>query len=285
MFYVFGICLTQGAIDYFNETNSWDDPSSSDLRRYFGSLERSALSLFEAMSGGVNWGDLYESLSLLAFQFQCVFLFFVLFALFGAANVVTGIFVVIANHWARYDSHTQIQAEVEQKVFYIRALQELFGELDVDNKGVLTLESMQDAVKDERLVNSFHALQLELMDVRTLFLLLDRDRKGYIDIEEFLLGCFRLKGEAKTLDVMKLQYQSEWIMHNMVKLLDGLNISAVAVRPSPASSNASEPGELPRVGTRRSLFRSLSMADRREQFQELVGQQSCPSGGFSFREA
>lgn len=283
MFYVFGICLTQGVVDYMNDSHSWDDPSMDSLFQYFGSLERSALSLFEAMSGGVNWGDLYDALMPLGLQFRCVFLFFVLFAIFGAANVVTGIFVEIANHWSRFDTHTQLQAEMEQKVFYIRALQDLFNDLDTDGSGTLTLESMQDAIQDDRLVNSFHALHLDLMDVRTLFLLLDRDRKGYIDIEEFLLGCFRLKGEAKTLDVMKLQYQCEWIMHNVVKLQDGMNISGVAVRPSSASSNASEPGELPKVGTRRSLFRSLSMADRREQFQELVGQQSCPSGGFSFR--
>ncbi|CAK0843021.1 unnamed protein product [Prorocentrum cordatum] len=90
MFYVFGLCLTQGVIDHLQKTNSWDDASSSDMLQYFGTLERCALSLFEAMSGGINWGELFDTLSPLAFPFQCVFLFFVLFAIFGAANVVTG---------------------------------------------------------------------------------------------------------------------------------------------------------------------------------------------------
>jgi len=225
MFYVFGLCLTQGVIDHLQKTNSWDDASSSDMLQYFGTLERCALSLFEAMSGGINWGELFDTLSPLAFPFQCVFLFFVLFAIFGAANVVTGIFVEIANNWAQNDSHAQIQAESEQKAFFIRALHELFCELDTAGHGSLTLEGMQEAIAtgDDRLVSSFHALELEIMDVRTLFLLLDRDRKGYVSTDEFLLGCFRLKGEARTLDIMKLQYQCEWIMHNMVSMMDTLN--------------------------------------------------------------
>ncbi|CAK0795227.1 unnamed protein product [Prorocentrum cordatum] len=279
MFYVFGICLTQGVVDYMNETHSWDDPSMDHMRHYFGSLEKSALSLFESMSGGVNWGDLYDSLIPLGLQFQSVFLFFVLFAIFGAANVVTGIFVEIANHWSRFDTHTQIQAEVEQKVFYIRALQDLFSELDTNGSGFLTLENMQDAIHDANIVNSFHALNLELMDVRTLFLLLDRDRKGYISIEEFLLGCFRLKGEAKTLDVIKLQYQSEWIMHNVVKVLDAVsdrtNVS-VALRSGAPSSDTSDSGEAPLPKPRKSLFRSLSRAERHEQWRELTSLEHIP---------
>jgi len=225
MFYVFGLILTQGAIEALKEQDSWDDESSAELRSYFGTLECTALSLFQAMSGGINWGELFEALAPLAVHCKCVFLFYVLFAIFGAANVVTGIFVEIANHWARNDKASQEQEATEKRITSIRRLRELFDELDPGGHGTVTFESMHEALLDAngRLVSSFHALDLEVTDVRTLFLLLDRDRKGFINVEEFLLGCFRLKGEAKTLDVMKLQYQCEWIMHNMVSMMDTLN--------------------------------------------------------------
>ncbi|CAK0882314.1 unnamed protein product [Prorocentrum cordatum] len=87
MFYVFGIILTQGVIDSLKEHDSWDDETSKELRSYFGTLESTALSLFQAMSGGINWGDLFAALSPLASHFKFVFLFFVLFAIFGASNV------------------------------------------------------------------------------------------------------------------------------------------------------------------------------------------------------
>jgi len=225
MFYMFGIILTQGVIDSLKEHDSWDDESSAELRSCFGTLEGTALSLFQAMSGGINWGELFAVLSPLALPFKCVFLFYVLFAIFGAANVVTGIFVEIANHWARNDKASQEHGATEKRLTSIKRLQELFNELDPGGDGTLTFESMHEALLDVNngLVSSFHALDLEVTDVRTLFLLLDRDRRGFINVEEFLLGCFRLKGEAKTLDVMKLQYQCEWIMHNMASMMNMLN--------------------------------------------------------------
>jgi len=222
MFYVFGIILTQGVIDSLKEHDSWDDEASAELRCYFGTLESAALSLFQAMSGGINWGVLYEALSPLAVHFRFVFLFFVLFAIFCAANVVTGVFVEIATHWARNDKASQEQAAAEERLSTITRLQSIFNDLDPGGHGTVTLERMHEALLDAggHLVSSFHALDLEVTDVRTLFLLLDRDRKGCVNVEEFLLGCFRLKGGAKTLDVIKLQYQCEWMMHNMVSILD-----------------------------------------------------------------
>jgi hypothetical protein len=221
-----------------------------------------------------------------------VFLFFVLFAIFGAANVVTGIFVEIANHWAQNDSHAQIQADSEQKAFVIRALHELFGELDAGGHGTLTLEGMQEAIAsgDERLVSSFHALELEIMDVRTLFLLLDRDRKGYVSTEEFLLGCFRLKGEARTLDIMKLQYQCEWIMHNVLSINDnvddiGANMSKVlssldasALQAELVESNESGPNATTAAtGPSPCFYRNLS-AHLTSQHWEEVLRQGRPQG-------
>jgi len=239
MFFVFGLCFTQGVTDHLRDNDLWDDSSSADLRRYFGTLYRCALSLFEAMSGGINWGVLFDALSPLDLHFRFVFLFFVLFAIFGAANVVTGIFVEIASQWASSDSSTLEQLASEKRVAVIKRLSDLFHDLDTARDGTLTLEGMQDAMCDSSkdLVSSFHALEVEVTDVRTLFLLLDRDRKGYINMTEFLLGCFRLTGEAKTLDLLKLQYQSEWMMHNIMKILDALNAAAEKSQldlPSPA---------------------------------------------------
>jgi len=216
MWFLFGMMMTQGTIDFLQEEGSWDHASTRELRDRFGTPSKSALSLFQAMAGGVDWGELYNVLDPLGFHFQFILLFFVLFAVFGAANVMTGIFVEIAKQWAHNDRDMQVQEELNKRVFYLRAMEELFSELDPDNTGILTLKDFQDLLmNDKRILHTFHALQLELMDVRTLFLLLDRDRKGFINVEEFLLGVLRLRGDAKQMDVMKLQYQTEWIMHNL----------------------------------------------------------------------
>ena len=217
MFYVFGICLTQGVVDHMQVRDAWEDSSSEDLLHYFGTLERSALSLFQAMSGGMDWDKLFQALSPLGFQYRLVLIAFVLFDIFGAANVVTGIFVEIANRWAHNDTWAQVQTAEASRRKTMQQLHELWMEQDVGGYGTLTLELMYDAFLDTNigLVSKFSGMGLELTDVRTLFLLLDRDQKGFINMQDFLLGCFRLKGRAKTLDLVKLQYQTEWIMHTL----------------------------------------------------------------------
>ncbi|CAK0843020.1 unnamed protein product [Prorocentrum cordatum] len=146
---------------------------------------------------------------------------------------------------------------------------------------------MQEAIAtgDDRLVSSFHALELEIMDVRTLFLLLDRDRKGYVSTDEFLLGCFRLKGEARTLDIMKLQYQCEWIMHNVLSMSDNLEnvrdilsqistgLDASALQAELAKKNESGPSfATVTADPSPCLYRSLSAQVTRQHWEEVLKQ-------------
>merc|ERR1712232_146910 len=41
-------------------------------------------------------------------------------------------------------------------------------------------------------------------DARSLFDLLDKDSSGEVDIDEFCEGCLRLKGEAKSFDIHRV---------------------------------------------------------------------------------
>merc|ERR1712217_455559 len=40
-------------------------------------------------------------------------------------------------------------------------------------------------------------------------MLLDRDKSGAITVDEFVEGCLRLKGEAKSFDIYCLMYESQ----------------------------------------------------------------------------
>lgn len=243
--------------------------------------------------GGSTEGVLYDTLSPLKLRYRFAFLFFVLFAIFGTANVVTGIFVEVASHWARKDSSSLEQVAAEKKVEVIKRLSDLFQDLDVSGDGKLTFEGMKHAMSDvsRGLVNSFHALDLEVTDVRTLFLLLDRDRKGYINLNEFLLGCFRLTGEAKTLDVMKLQYQCEWMMHNMLTIVDTLMLDRACARRTsedtpqtqiahhtPGGRHAPAPEVEPKLKSAVE-FHHMSAFAASQQLGKLVGRtRSAPAG-------
>merc|ERR1719491_2797175 len=101
--------------------------------------------------------------------------------------------------------------------------------MDADNSNEVTLEEINAALQDKRLLAYFNALELDFSDVQTLFVLLDRNQKGAINLGEFLRGCMRLRGEARTFDLAKLQYQSEWLMHNVSFLLEEMIVIAGSV--------------------------------------------------------
>jgi hypothetical protein len=217
MFYVFAILLTQGMIEYCDGIG-WTQCDGSELNRFFGSLPTATLTLFEAMSGGISWGEIVDALKPLSRAYTYLFLAYISFSLFAVVNIVTGIFVETAIGSGHQDRDAVIQENMAQKRAYVESINDVFHELDLDNNGQLGLQEMETAIEDVNMVSYFHALGLEIHDVRTLFVLLDRDQTGIIDIEEFLVGCLRLKGEAKSLDVAKMHYEIEWVVHNLESL-------------------------------------------------------------------
>lgn len=54
----------------------------------------------------------------------------------------------------------------------------------------------------------FKQLDLDVSEAKGLFQLLDTDRTGEIDADEFISGCCRLRGPAKALDLNLLKMQN-----------------------------------------------------------------------------
>jgi len=72
------------------------------------------------------------------------------------------------------------------------------AELDTNNSGALSLNEFEQHIEDEKILAYLSTLELDVNQVRTLFLLLDVDQTGEVDLEEFVNGCLRLKGELMT---------------------------------------------------------------------------------------
>ena len=47
----------------------------------------------------------------------------------------------------------------------------------------------------------FESLGLDIWDAWSFFKLLDLDAGGEVEIDEFLMGCLRLRGAARAIDV------------------------------------------------------------------------------------
>jgi len=217
-FYMFGIALTSGTTTYLETPEQWldkDNEDVEDVRKYFGSLGSSMLSLFMAMSGGNDWGQYYEALGRLPWQYRALFLCFITFSVFAVVNIVTGVFVDNAMQSSHTDREIVVHEEMEEKKAFLQILRDIFMEMDKDGEGSISINTFERSMNDERVIAYFNSLKLDVSDARTLFRLLDVDSSDEVSITEFLTGCFRLQGEARSLDTKIMRWQIDSLQEKM----------------------------------------------------------------------
>eukprot|EP00927_Polykrikos_kofoidii_P013158 TRINITY_DN15715_c0_g1_i2.p1 TRINITY_DN15715_c0_g1~~TRINITY_DN15715_c0_g1_i2.p1 ORF type:complete len:862 (-),score=156.45 TRINITY_DN15715_c0_g1_i2:16-2433(-) len=217
---IFGVFFADGFVAFSlqhvadgNEANSL-----SSLHKYFDSLFASTVTLYMATSGGIDWVEIWDALLPMPGAYRVALLTLTAFVILALLNVITAVFVQAAVHQSQRDRELLVQQEVDRKVEFIANMQHVFEELDANNSGTLTLQEFERQLEDENILNFMSTLELDIDQVRTLLTLLDRNQNGEVDIEEFIQGCLRLKGGAKSLDLAILQYQVEWILHNTAYL-------------------------------------------------------------------
>merc|ERR1712048_777859 len=90
----------------------------------------------------------------------------------------------------------------------------LFNDMDQDGAGTIGLEQIQALLEDPRVQGYFTALGLDPNDTERLFKLIDDDGSGDVDVTEFLEGCLRLKGQARSIDVYAIMHDLKCFEQN-----------------------------------------------------------------------
>lgn len=65
----------------------------------------------------------------------------------------------------------------------------------------------------------FQTLGLDVWDAWTFFKLLDKDNGGAVEVEEFLMGCLRLRGQASAMDVGRIINDQTWLIKTQGTLM------------------------------------------------------------------
>jgi len=80
---------------------------------------------------------------------------------------------------------------------------------------MVTFADLEDFLEDDGVHRQFLLIGIDPQSAWMLFMLLDDDESGLIDITEFVAGCMRLRGECQRLDLQMMMYE-------MMRKLDGL---------------------------------------------------------------
>lgn len=225
--YIVGVYFTQLTLSYRIEHEG--AASAAELEEYFGSVGTSMMSLFQTVTGGIDWRDVAGPLMQHISPFMgFVFAFYIAATSIALMNIVTGVFVEGALQRGRED----------RDVYMINQLRDLFESIDGSHSGLISLLDLESNLDNPRLVAYFKEIDIDTSEARGLFRLLDRDGSGTIDADEFLSGCLRLRGPAKALDLQLVMRELAEQHRHVKRLADSFLLSGDHDRPSVASSRA-----------------------------------------------
>lgn len=212
---LFSIVCVQAAAehirDYGGTNSTWHGPSGDGLsivelreaiELNYPSIWRASMAMLMSVSGGMDWYDVMNPLLNISYMYALLFVLFVVFVVFGVLNVLTGIFVEQALQVR--DRDLIVQAEMENIDRFLADMQDIFMEADLDTSGMVTKTELDKFLNQDRVLAYMSVHGLDVSDMATMFRLLDQDHTGQIEIHEWLLGCLRLRGQAKCIDVMRI---------------------------------------------------------------------------------
>jgi len=250
LIYVTGICFTQMVAD-----SGQDDPTTvaegTPAYEYYGSLDRSIVALYQALTGGVNWRELMTPLvertnPVMGF----IFCLYIAFAVLAMLNVITGVFVGSALS----------KAKEEDNIDLVHSLREAVESMKVENTHMLSWEKVESQLQSPSMQFVFQSIDLDPSEASSLFRLLDPDNTGHIDAEDFVMGCLRVHGTAKSIDLTTLMCEVRWMrrrwVEHAIKVEEFIYCSGLGGWdediPSPLSDSHPQDGQMPLPVTRES---------------------------------
>ncbi|CAJ1331473.1 unnamed protein product [Effrenium voratum] len=221
----------------------------ADLNDSFGSLVIGIFTLFQAMSGGVDWGEVAIKLGKVSWVLAVLFCVYMAFALFCVLNVMTGVFVENASKMTSADEEMCMMEEVRARKEYVETVSRLFADCDKDNSGAVDWEEFQECAEDLRFQTCFKKLGIVLdteADLRNVFQMLDFQNNGSVSVEEFAIGIQMFSGGAKSIDVARLMFEVATIKKYMTDMYGAL-VGPVAKEDKNSSMNFSVNAETAEV--------------------------------------
>mmetsp|Transcript_71626 Transcript_71626/g.167721 ORF Transcript_71626/g.167721 Transcript_71626/m.167721 type:complete len:295 (+) Transcript_71626:2-886(+) len=199
-------------------SNANGDPQlREEVFRYYGTFSRTFLTMFEILFA--NWSppcrvlveNISEWFSIFFLLYRCVLGFAVL-------NVVNAVFVQQTMKTASSDEELAFKQKERDTNLYTRKVKKLFQTMDSSGDGTINREEFAKLVNSPMLKFWMSQLELEYHDLLSLFEFLDNG-DGQITLSEFIEGASRLRGNAKALDIWRIETKVEVLFEECLTLL------------------------------------------------------------------
>lgn len=229
LFYTFSCIFTQLVTDHCRFQTIDADPDNDinavpecpkDLAMYWGNVMDSMVTLFKSITGGINWAEAYVPLKQVSLLALSLMNLYIVIGFFTILNVVTGVFVNTAIESASADKDIATLKQMEKRSENMASLIEVFQDIDETHVNQVSIEDLEEAFSQNKMSTFMESLGISTDDVWGLFLLLDADGNGAVDLDEFVTGCMQLRGPAKSLQIAKMSFENKLTRQAIKNLTD-----------------------------------------------------------------
>uniref|UniRef100_A0A7S1F9F9 EF-hand domain-containing protein n=1 Tax=Noctiluca scintillans TaxID=2966 RepID=A0A7S1F9F9_NOCSC len=214
LMFLFAVLFLQAVVTHVNDA-TWEDPTTETFRIFFDSLPMALLTLWMSVSGGVSWWEVADGLLGVSAVYCVCMVLFVLVMVVAVMNIMTGIFVNDALLMASMDRELVEQEQKARSNENIETLHTLFKEIDGDCTGKITLDEIQQIMDRKDVKAIFATVGLEVSNATSFFKLLDVDDSNSLEVDEFVVGCLRIRGMARAVDLQTLMYENKRVVKHI----------------------------------------------------------------------
>jgi len=217
--YIFALCFIQGATMYILETQPKDISAEVEesLFIHWTTVLDALNTLFMAISGGTDWINPLIACEAMGNLYHFLFVFYILFATIAVLNVLTGIFVDAALDAAQSDRES-VSANLEATQREQDRAGALFFSENEDGtvNTSITKEEFEQHLQGNALKSYFHQLDIDTSEAQWLFKQLDNSGDGEVSIDELKEGLMKLKGMARSIDMVTLAHECKIYARQMI---------------------------------------------------------------------
>jgi len=226
----FSVVFINAASQYISDAGESDE-NIDNMKLFFGSLPMAILTLFMAVAGGIDWWDVVKLLLDIHILYACLFLLFVVMTVLAVMNVINAIFVNDAIETTRMDMDLRMQCEMTQNQYMLDRLTVIFRQLTGSHgpNPKIEMSVFVELVEEDRIKLQLSMLGLHFTDGEAFFKLLDMDGNGELGMDEFVMGCLRLKSGAILIDINVMLEDTRRLVLDLIQE-NRLSISLVANR-------------------------------------------------------
>eukprot|EP00439_Symbiodinium_sp_Y106_P050318 s939_g6.t1 len=191
-----GMIIGYLVMDHLERDASQSEEVRHLIFRYYGTFSYTILTMFEVIFA--NWP--IPCRVLVDHVDEWYSIFFIIYR----CGVVGAVFVQQTMKLAADDNDLFLQQQTRAAEAYTRKIKDVFTKLDMSGEGYIYMEEFVEILNTPTMSHFMAKLELESTDLLSLFKLIDVDDSGQVSLEDFMTGCQRLKGPAKSVDLALL---------------------------------------------------------------------------------